>query len=195
MKTGLKLLLAFVIALGAAFPVMAGTILLTPDTVACGQSVCLAASGMDTSQAAINAKIALINPSLVNLYTATQPQSDPPTLYSETGPFAGSYETSFAVPGLLTASARISYVDGSSAISSGPVYALIKDGVLGWYLFDITSWDGISDIDFSGFYDNQGRISHVSIYGLAQVPDGGLTVMLLGLGVGSLALFSRKFRQ
>jgi hypothetical protein len=194
MKIGLKILLASVIALGAAFPMMAGTIPLTPTTGACGQPFCLAASGTDTSQAAIDAKIALINPSLDTLYKATQPKSDPPTPYSETGSFAGSYETSFAVPGLLTASARISYV-GGSAISSGPVYALIKDGVLGWYLFDITGWDGISDIDFSGFYDNQGRISHVSIYGLAQVPDGGLTVMLLGLGVGSLALFSRKFRQ
>lgn len=30
---------------------------------------------------------------------------------------------------------------------------------------------------------------------LGVVPDGGLTVMLLGLGVGGLAFFSRKFRQ
>jgi hypothetical protein len=30
---------------------------------------------------------------------------------------------------------------------------------------------------------------------IVGVPDGGLTVMLLGLGVGGLALFSRKFRQ
>jgi hypothetical protein len=41
---------------------------------------------------------------------------------------------------------------------------------------------------------------HSSTYGdcqdqLVYVPDGGLTVMLLGLGVGGLALFSRKFKQ
>jgi len=27
------------------------------------------------------------------------------------------------------------------------------------------------------------------------VPDGGLTVLLLGIGVGGAALFSRKFRK
>jgi hypothetical protein len=38
-------------------------------------------------------------------------------------------------------------------------------------------------------------LSHYAFFGPTAVPDGGLTVMLLGLGVGGLALFSRKFRQ
>jgi hypothetical protein len=51
--------------------------------------------------------------------------------------------------------------------------------------------------------NNQGEyagLSHMEFCytqpgGGETVPDGGLTVMLLGLGVGGLALFSRKFKQ
>jgi hypothetical protein len=186
MKTGLKLLLAFVIALGAAFPAMAGTV--TPGP--CGGSGCLVLSGLDTSQHAIDLIIEKFNPDLVELYKATQ------ATLSDEGAFQNSYNTAFGVADLGLANARISYVS-DPAISSNSVYVLIKDGDLGWSFWDISGWNGTDAIEFSSFYGgNQGKISHVTIYGPSSaVPDGGLTVMLLGLGVGSLALFSRKFRQ
>jgi hypothetical protein len=43
--------------------------------------------------------------------------------------------------------------------------------------------------------DGVGEISHFTLFGeRTTVPDGGLTVMLLGIGMGGLAILSRKFR-
>jgi hypothetical protein len=47
----------------------------------------------------------------------------------------------------------------------------------------------------TGFWPAQGAISHVSIYtnGNARVPDGGATLLLLGIGLSGLAAARRWF--
>jgi hypothetical protein len=42
-----------------------------------------------------------------------------------------------------------------------------------WYLFDISSWDGMATISLSGFWPGKGSISHISIFN-AQACDGFL---------------------
>lgn len=178
MKTGLRALFGLAIVLGVPFSLMAGTITLSPT------STRIVLYGTDQSNAVIEDKIAdfINNPAISVLYKAEQKTGTP-----ETGSFAGSYQTQFDVSGLENASARVTYVGGP--VIGNPSYAAIKDGKIQdsgvtWYLFDLTGWNGTDTIDFTGFFaGNQGRISHVEILGTVPVPDGGLTVILLGLAV------------
>ena len=101
------------------------------------------------------------------LYRLTPPASDDKTLKD-------SYEGSTsALPGDDTSAFEINYTSGPSI---DPTYMLIKDGnhTPSWYLFDISAWDGISELSGSGFWENtNGGISHISIYGTvaAAVPE------------------------
>ncbi len=151
----------------------------TPSSVAL-------ASGTDSSQSAINTKIAAWASPATLLYKSTQGTGS-----SEDGSFEDSYNTTYGT--LTLASAIIAY-DGPTAINSNPVYALIKDGNLGWYFYGINNWNGTDSIQFSGYYGgNQGKISHVSIYGThSNVPDGGSTLALVGLAIAGLGLARRK---
>jgi VPDSG-CTERM motif len=116
---------------------------------------------------------------------------------SDSGSFAGSYQTSFSPDATDATGFKIDYISGSS-ISANPVYLLVKDGNSNpaWYLFNITGWNGTDDIDGSGFWPQKGAISHVSIYGTSRpgngVPDGGVTLLLLGSAVAGLGLLRRK---
>ena len=67
---------------------------------------------------------------------------------------------------------------------------LVKDGdnCPVWYLFDISGWDGVSDINLTGFWPGQGAISHVAIY---SVPEPG-TLALLAIGLAGAGLSRRK---
>lgn len=120
------------------------------------------------------------------LYKSTQADG------SESGAFADFYTTTYGT--LAPASAVISW-NGPAFIDSNPVYALIKDGNLGWYFYDITGWNGKDDISFSGYFGgNQGKISHVSIIGKStpHVPDSGMTAVLLAFGLTALSFFARR---
>jgi len=154
------------------------------------------ASGSDTSQAAINGKISAWVGQLDILYKAVQGGSP-----SEEGSFMGSYSTQYGIP-LPKASATITY-DGAPDpyINTNPVYLLIKGGnvnlpLLEWYLFDISGWNGMETIQLSNFYGgNQGKISHISIYGgesTTNVPDGGSTAVLLGVSLLGLSFVARR---
>ena len=85
---------------------------------------------------------------------------------------------------------------GSDAIV-GATHLLVKDGAAtpAWYFFDITDlWDGKTKISLLNFWEGStGAISHVSLYGPngTKVPEPGM-VILLGIGLIGLALFSRK---
>jgi hypothetical protein len=161
----------------------ATTITLTPTT-----TDRLVASGPENSQAVIDA----ILDGLIGHHDFLYKDNEGGV---EEGSFKSSYKTTYVVPELVKARARISYVGGP--IITGGAYAVIKDGRVkttaydSWYLFDISDWDGISNIDFMGFYQgSQGRISHVAIYpgpGPTVVPDGGSMAMLLGMALIALA--------
>jgi VPDSG-CTERM motif len=114
----------------------------------------------------------------------------------EEGPFAASYSTSFFNTPSDPADATISYISGQM-ITAEDIYLLVKDGNQSptGYLFDISAWNGAENLVLTGFWPAQGAISHVSIYtnGNARVPDGGATLMLLGIGLSGLAAARRWF--
>jgi hypothetical protein len=153
--------------------------------------------GTETSQSSIDA---IIEPYLgtateqykADVASATKPQE-------ETGPLAGSYETTFSPEPTEPNNALIQYVGG--AYLADPRFALVKDGTDGWYLFDLGSdcfdWNGMDDLKFLNFFPQSGQaISHVALYGgAAQVPEPA-TMLLLGFGLIGLAVVGRKnFRK
>ena len=102
----------------------------------------------------------------------------------------------------------ISYVGGPS-ISCPECYLAIKDGnqVPSYYFYDLSAWDGISDIIMTGFWPGKGAISHVSIWGGPGEEEGeeeggqeeeGSTipepasVLLIGLGMAAVAARMRQ---
>ena len=108
---------------------------------------------------------AIVSPAspILPLYKAT------PGIADE-GLFATSYATTFNgdVSGGL-----VDYISGPF-INTSQVYLLVKDGNEdpSQYIFRISSftipggpWDGTEDIILSGFWPDQGSISHISIYG------------------------------
>jgi hypothetical protein len=201
MKSCLTVLAAAVVVLGTSFQAQAGPISLSPAVGSCAglAAPCLALSGTHQSNATIIAAINARYPGLGDslLYKATQSGG------GEDGAFAAQYQTLFNSPTLPNADATISW-DGGSRIHASPVFALIKDGKLPadpgastWYFYDISGWDGTGPIAFSGFFGgNQGKISHVAIYGtdVPTVPDGGSMAILLGLGLLGLASLRRLLK-
>lgn len=114
---------------------------------------------------------------------------------SDTGGFASSYTTTFLSTPSDPSGALIEYISGPS-ITGNAVFLYVKDGNQNpsFYIFNISSWNRTDDIALSGFWPNQGAISHVSILTAngVQVPDAGGTLALLGLAIGSLGLVRLK---
>ncbi len=88
----------------------------------------------------------------------------------ESGSFSGSYSTVFSNTPLDPKDATISYDSGPKI--EVPEYLLVKDGNNDpiWYIFDISAWDGMMDLIMTGFWPDQGAISHVAIYGGENPP-------------------------
>jgi hypothetical protein len=120
---------------------------------------------------------------------------------NDSGALAGSYITTFQNTAQDPSGAIIDYVSGPFVQPTA--YLLVKDGeqTPAWYLFNLTAL-GLSqiageDITLTGFWPNQGAISHVALYtgtgtGITGVPDGGSTVALMGLALAVIALARRK---
>lgn len=107
------------------------------------------------------------------------------------GQFASSYSMDWAGDpngGLL------SFVGGPS-INCLTCYLAVKDGNHDprYYFYDISTWDGTSDITLSGFWAQKGAISHASIWGTTgiTVPEPGTMAMLL-TGLAGLLVTRRR---
>jgi hypothetical protein len=90
----------------------------------------------------------------------------------ESGPAKGWYSTTYNQD---LSAAEIVWDGAPNTYITGPSYLLVKGGRQqpAWYLFDISSWDGMATISLSGFWPGRGSISHVSIFN-AQACDGFL---------------------
>lgn len=107
----------------------------------------------------------------------------------DSGSFASNYDTSYSNG---DGDFSITYTGGSS-IAPGQIYLLVKDGnrEVAWYFYSL-NWNGTETISGTGFWPQQGSISHVSLYRGRSVPDGGATVALLGIGLLGLGAMRRK---
>ena len=127
-------------------------------------------------------------------YNANAPWSVEEVFKQNTG---GAEEKSFApyYTSVLNDSGGTIDWDGPEKIIGEYIFLVVKDGTpRPYYLFDISGWNGMEQIVLSGFYPNQGAVSHVSIFatGTPQVPDGGATAALLGLGLVGLSIVARR---
>ncbi|MBN1569549.1 MAG: hypothetical protein JXA73_17020 [Acidobacteria bacterium] len=112
------------------------------------------------------------------------------------------------LPAAVYGTDNIEEGDVYRGVSFGDETILITLDVSGWTYLKL-KWDGmwqfyyvagLSDEPIT-FYstafnknDEPQALSHYTYFGPTTVPDGGLTVLLLGIGVGGLALFSRRLR-
>lgn len=123
---------------------------------------------------------------------------------AEFGSFAGNYSTTFSNTPQDPSDALIVW-DGGEFIYSDCMYLWVKDGNTSpiWYLIDLAAkgWDGKDDLNIKGFWLNregtEGRISNIGIFSGTpkDVPDGGVTAMLLGLGLLGLGGMKRAIRK
>jgi hypothetical protein len=89
---------------------------------------------------------------------------------SESGPAKQWYSTTYNQD---LSDAEIVWDGATGSYITGPSYLLVKGGKQkpAWYLFDISSWDGMATISLSDFWPGKGSISHISIFN-AQACDG-----------------------
>jgi hypothetical protein len=106
--------------------------------------------------------------------------------------FKSSYDTTYFNSPSDPADALITYVGG--AVMTDANWLLVKDGNQNpsWYLFDISSWDGMEDIQLTNFWPAQGAISHVSIFGNGTSVPEPASLALFGLGLLGIGFASRK---
>jgi len=67
----------------------------------------------------------------------------------------------------------------------------VKDGnqVPIWYVYNLSdSWDGVMDLNLTGFWPNQGAISHVSIFGTFDNVPGPAPLILMSIGLLVISL-------
>jgi len=194
MKNSIKILIGLALSVIAS---QAQALLITPadiDGVACTNTTCWSDVSPTNPDAADVSDIVGVA-DLVSLYKAEVGTPDNPAVVEE-GPFASSYDTTFSNAIFDPADALISYVAGSDSISCPECFLLVKGAAAHtpiWYIFDIRSWDGLVDIDITGFWPDQGAISHVTIFGkVADVPEPGMIGLL---SIGLLGMFVARHRM
>jgi len=97
----------------------------------------------------------------------------------------------------------------SNLYGGDELWLLVKDGADGHYLFDLFNliiggvpyrWDGTDTLRLSGFYPDQGSISHIAMYSnipRIDIPETG-SLILMGIGIVCLATYRfgmKKFKK
>ena len=191
MKPKLRKIL-FAASLAAALSAPVSAISITPTSGDLGTT---RFEGDQTGQTQINTVIGGIIGNTTELYKQNVGDA------TDTGDLAGSYVTTFSNTPSDPSEAFIDYVGG--AFLQPTAYLLVKDGDQSpaWYLFNLTALNlqPGEDITLTGFWPNQGAISHVALYssagsGTTSVPDGGSAVVLLGFSLAALGMIRRKLR-
>ena len=203
MKTLYKTFLA--IALGM-FSLQAQALSITPDPVSPVGYTQLLPSCAPTDAACLAAQAEqdtkTINTYIESTYGVTELYKsdvvgDTIGTGTDSGAFAGSYDTDFTSSANDVSAAAITWNSPSGTINCPTCLLLVKDGnnTPKWYLFDLASWDGEVTINLSGFWEGEsGAISHVSIYGApGQVPEPGM-VALLSIGLLGMVIARRKMK-
>ena len=111
-------------------------------------------------------------------------------LAPEAGPFSGSYDISYEDD--LTGF-EITWIAGTPVAEAS--YLVAKDGNKhGHWIFDISQWNGTETITVTGLWPDGGSLSHASIWGTppTNVPDGGTSLLLLGMAVSVIGLIRRR---
>lgn len=149
------------------------------------------------------------NPSTSDIETLVGTSSTLISLYkqdvgaaSDSGTFAGSYETTFSNTSTDPEDALIELVSGQDPIVCGECYLLVKDGnqTPSLYVFDLSAIDDmIESITLTDFWaaigedKGQGAISHVEIMGprISEVPVPA-AVWLFGTALLGFAGMARR---
>lgn len=102
-----------------------------------------------------------------------------------------------ADPGSGNIGVGVQGATGANSISTGFEYAFGRyDGPNGgyilWYLGG-AAFTAPATSDGDGNWGQAYGISHFTAFNGTSVPDGGTSLILLGLGLGAIALFRRKF--
>jgi hypothetical protein len=195
-----KIAIAIILVLGTACAALADPISITPST-----GVLNVSRWESNSNANLDADDVEVLTGCSPGCTLTEVYKQNVNDGNDSGSFASSYVTSFFNAPNDPQDATIDYISGLS-ITGNPIYLLVKDGssTPAQYVFDITSWNGTDDLVMTGFWPNDGAISHVAIYtgtgepctvncGPTEIvtPEPG-SLLLLGTGLSVLALWARK---
>lgn len=166
-----------------AIPYDAGLVLPdgTPPLVAWSDTI-------GPGQAAIDTYIDSLYPGL----TGTEIGKVDLAPYAESGVLTGLYKYSVPVGGDAGSDADIEYM-GDGTTFAKATHLLVKDGNADpiWYLYDLSSWDGMETIELRDFWPDGGGISHITLYGTV-VPEAGSLLVWGTLALTGLCLCRRK---
>ncbi len=117
----------------------------------------------------------------------------------DSGTYAGDYTTVFNNTPTDPSDALISW-NGVDAIICEACYLAVKDGNQdpAYYFYNLSLWDGMENLNLTGFWPNAGAISHVSIWGIEGDGPGGTptpepgTMFLMGSGLAGLGFWRWK---
>jgi hypothetical protein len=178
-----------------AFAAQANALLITPDS---GSLVFPVTKWVGDDTANLNAGDIsdIVGETVQELYKQNTGNPLPP----DTGPLAGSYQTTFTP----TSDPEDALIDVSGPYIYSSAYLFVKDGNSSpaWYLFDLfgIGWNGTDDIKLEDFWAGEGTagkgsISHVALYGGDPVPEP-ISMILFGTGlVGVGGYVRRKFKK
>lgn len=157
MKKNTMSKLASVVACMAALCMASSASALVIDPAQCGITLSCD-SGSENGNSEIIAAVEALYPGISEVYKDNVGGG-------EEFSFADSYTTEYFNSPSDPEDATITW-DGPDTIDCNECWLLVKDGNQdpGWYLIDLTGWDGQETLELQDFWPAQGAISHVSLF-------------------------------